>query len=376
MEIKRSLEARIEALVGRNKVILIYGARRVGKTHLVRRIAHTFRDRVLMLNAEDFDVQEVLKNRSVANYNRLIGDALLLIIDEAQVLPGIGSVLKLMIDSRPDLTIIATGSSSLELTNNTGDPLTGRQYPFSLYPVAQFELGPNPLKARADLEERLIYGSYPEVFQLDTFGEKESYVKELARSYLLKDILSMSGIKHAAKLIDLLRMIAYQIGSEVSYHEIARKLGMNKLTVEHYLDLLQKVFVLFRLPSYSTNLRNEISKGAKWYFHDLGIRNAVINDLRGLSMRNDQGMLWENYIISERMKRNAYRDEDRQLYFWRNYNQNEVDLVEIYGGEMTAYEIKYGTGQKARLPIAFRSNYPETEFHLIDRDNYLEFLCT
>jgi hypothetical protein len=376
MEIKRSLEAQIEALVGRNKVILIYGARRVGKTHLVKRIAHTFRDRVLMLNAEDFDVQEVLKNRSVANYNRLIGDAHLLIIDEAQVLPGIGSVLKLMIDSRPDLTIIATGSSSLELTNHTGDPLAGRQYPLSLYPVAQFELGPDPLKARADLEERLNYGSYPELFQLGTFREKESYVKDLARSYLLKDILSMSGIKHAAKLIDLLRLISYQIGSEVSYHEIGQKLGMNKLTVEHYLDLLQKVFVLFRLPSYSTNLRNEISKGSKWYFHDLGIRNAVINDFRVLAMRNDQGMLWENYIISERMKRNAYLNEDRQLYFWRNYNQNEVDLVEIYAGVMSAYEIKYGTGQKARLPIAFRSNYPETAFHTIDRDNYLEFLCT
>jgi predicted AAA+ superfamily ATPase len=375
MEIKRSLEARIEGLVGRNKVILLFGARRVGKTHLVRRIAHTFRDRVLMLNAEDFDVQEVLKNRSVANYQRLIGDATLLIIDEAQVVGEIGSILKLMIDSRPDLTIIATGSSSLELTNSTGDPLTGRQYPFSLYPVAQFELGPDPLKTRQDLEERLVYGSYPEVFQLGSFQEKESYVKELARSYLLKDILSMSGIKHASKLIDLLRLISYQIGSEVSYHEIGQKLGMNKITVEHYLDLLQKVFVLFRLPSYSTNLRNEISKGSKWFFHDLGIRNAVINDFRGLSMRNDQGMLWENYIISERMKRNAYKNEDRELYFWRNYNQNEVDLVETFGGVLTAYEIKYGSGQRAKLPLAFRTNYPETVFQVIDRDNYLDFIC-
>lgn len=260
----------------------------------------------MLLNAEDFDVQEVLKKRTVANYQRLINDTTLLIIDEAQAIPEIGSILKLMIDSHPHLTILATGSSSLDLLNASGEPLTGRSYSYNLYPVAQLELGNNPLQAQADIDERLIIGSYPEIFQINTWIEKEQYLRELINSYLLKDILSYAGIRQSHKLMDLLRLIAYQIGSEVSYNEISNQLGINKVTVENYLDLLQKVFILFKLPSFSTNHRKEISKGVKWYFYDNGIRNAVINDFRPISLRNDMGMLWENYIISERIKFNAY----------------------------------------------------------------------
>jgi predicted AAA+ superfamily ATPase len=375
MFIKRYLEDRIMHLLGSNKVILILGTRRVGKTFLINRIRDQFKGKVLMLNAEDHDVQEILKKRSIANYQRLTGDVELLILDEAQAIPEIGSVLKLMIDSQTHLTIIATGSSSLDLINTTGEPLTGRQYPFNLYPISQLELGEDPITARSNLDERLIIGSYPEIFQLKTTKEKESYLKELAKSYLLKDILSYAGIKHSNKLIDLLKLIAYQVGSEVSFNELSLKLGINKITVENYLNLLQKVFILFKLPSYSTNQRKEISKGSKWYFYDNGIRNAVIQDFRISSLRNDLGALWENYIIAERLKRNVYKDEDIQMFFWRNYQQQEIDLIELHQGKLSACEIKFGTGKNAKIPQSFLSSYPEEEFKLIDVDNYTDFIC-
>lgn len=374
MIITRRLEETILGMIGINKVILILGTRRVGKTYLINKVCDRFNGKKMVLNAEDFDVQEVLKKRTVANYQRLINDTNLLIIDEAQAIPEIGSILKLIIDSHPHLTIIATGSSSLDLANTTGEPLTGRKYSYNLFPIAQLELGDDPIKVKGDIDERLILGSYPEIFQLTTTKERELYVRELIRSYLLKDVLSYSGIKHADKLVDLLRLIAFQVGSEVSYNEISNKLGINKITVENYLDLLQKVFILFKLPSYSTNHRKEISKGVKWYYYDNGIRNAVINDFRRPSLRNDTGMLWENYIISERIKANSYKQEERQMYFWRNYLQREIDLIEVENGHIHAYEIKYGKETKFKLPLAFKSAYPEADFHVINSDNYLEFI--
>lgn len=375
MLIERAIENQIFDLLGSNKVILILGTRRVGKTFLVNRIRERYQGKLLALNAEDVDVQEMLRKRSAVNYQRIVGDVNLLIIDEAQAIPDIGMVLKLMIDTQPQLTILATGSSSLDLVNTTGEPLTGRQHPFILYPVAQMELNQDPFSIRSNLEERLLLGSYPEVFQLQTGRQKESYLKELAKSYLLKDILAYADIKHSTKLIDLLRLIAFQLGSEVSYHELSLKLGINKLTVEHYLDLLQKVFVLFRLPSYSTNQRKEIAKGSKWYFYDNGIRNALIQDFRPVTLRNDMGMLWENYIISERLKRNAYKGEDRLLYFWRNYDQQEVDLVEYFSGKLSGVEIKFGESQRIKKPNSFHKAYPDSDFSIIDRDNYLDFIC-
>jgi predicted AAA+ superfamily ATPase len=374
MLIKRAIEDQIFDLLGSNKVILILGTRRVGKTFLVNRIRERYQGKFLALNAEDVDVQEMLRKRSVSNYQRIVGDVNLLIIDEVQAIPDIGMVLKLMIDTQPQLTILATGSSALDLVNTTGEPLTGRQHPFILYPVAQMELDQDLFAIRSNLEERLLMGSYPEIFQLRTGRQKESYLKELAKSYLLKDILAYADIKHSSKLIDLLRLIAFQVGSEVSYHELSLKLGINKLTVENYLDLLQKVFVLFRLPSYSTNQRKEIAKGSKWYFYDNGIRNALIQDFRPVTMRNDMGMLWENYIISERLKRNAYKEEDRLLYFWRNYDQQEVDLVEYFSGKLSGVEIKFGEGKKSKKPTAFQQAYPESGFSMIDRDNYVDFI--
>ena len=374
MIIHRKLEETVMGKIGTNKVILILGTRRVGKTYLINRVRERVTGKKLLLNAEDFDVQEVLKKRTVANYQRLINDTALLIIDEAQAIPEIGSILKLIIDSHPNLTIIATRSSSLDLVNTTGEPLTGRQYSYNLYPIAQLELGTNPINIQADLEERLIIGSYPEIFQLKNRKEKEFYLRELIMSYLLKDILSYSGIRQSHKLMDLLRLIAYQIGSEVSYNEISNQLGINKVTVENYLDLLQKVFILFKLPSYSTNQRKEISKGVKWYYYDNGIRNAIINDFRQISLRNDMGMLWENYVISERVKFNAYNQTGSQLYFWRNYLQREIDLIEVKDNRIYAYEIKYGKESKVKIPLAFKTAYPDADFQKIDSDNYLDFI--
>lgn len=372
----RLLEAKLEANIGKNKVLLVMGTRRVGKTFLLKAIEKKLDRQIIKLNGEDLDVQETLQNLREANYRRIIGDANLVFIDEAQAIPEIGKVLKLMIDSFSELTIIATGSSSFDLLNKAGEPLTGRKISFHLYPLAQAELSKieSPLETQQYLEERLILGSYPELLQLNTFKEKSEYLLDLIQSYLLKDILSFEGIRQPDKVMRLLRLIAYQVGSEVSYNELGTQLGISKNTVERYLDLLSKVFIIYRLPAYSTNPRKEISKGSKWYFFDNGIRNAVINDFKLLTLRNDIGSLWENYLISERIKRNEYRRENVEYYFWRGYNQQEVDLIEFQNGTLSAFELKYSTNKKFKIPSAFKEAYPEASFKQISRDNYLDWI--
>lgn len=374
--IQRELEKQTELLLGKNKVILIMGTRRVGKTILAETIRKTYSIENIILNAEDFDVQELLKNRTAANYKRIIGNATLLIIDEAQVLPDIGTILKLMIDSIPNLTILATGSSSFDLANKTGDPLTGRQIQLHLYPLSQREIGAaeSHLETIQNLEDRLIFGSYPELFQMTTHQEKSKYLTDLTQSYLLKDILAYEGIRQSDKIMKLLRLIAFQAGNEVSYTELAGQLGISKNTVENYLDLLSKVFIVYRIGAYSTNLRKEVSKSSKWYFYDNGIRNAIINDFRFLSLRNDIGSLWENYLISERIKRNAYDKRNVHYFFWRNYNQQEVDFIELENGQLSAYEFKYSSTKKVKAPAAFSTAYPNASFVSISKDNYLEWI--
>lgn len=372
--VKRKIENQVEELLGKNKVLLILGTRRVGKTFLMNAIQQKYKEPVVVLNGEDFEVQELLKKRTSVNYKRIIGSARLLILDEAQVIPEIGKILKLMIDSIPHLTILATGSSSFDLLNKAGEPLTGRQIQFNLYPLAQLELTESEsyLETVQNLEERLVYGSYPELFQLNTYTEKSGYLQQLIQSYLLKDILAFEGIRQSDKVIRLLRLIAYQVGSEVSYNELAGQLGISKNTVENYLDLLSKVFIIYRLSAYSTNQRKEVSKSSKWYFFDNGIRNAIINDFRPLGLRNDIGTLWENYIISERIKRNSYLKKNVQYHFWRNYNQQEIDLIEIKDGKIYAYEFKYSPDKKVKVPVAFATAYPNAIFEKISRDNYLD----
>ena len=374
--VKRAIEAQIEEAFGKNKVLLVLGTRRVGKTFLIRSLQKKLEQPAISLNGEDFEVQELLKNITAANYQLIVGSAKLLIIDEAQAIPNIGKILKFMIDTIPTLTILATGSSSFDLLNEAGEPLTGRKIPFNLYPLSQLEL--TGIETYVDtvqhLEERLVLGSYPELIQLTSYREKSEYLLELIQSYLLKDILAFEGIRQSDKIIRLLRLIAYQVGSEVSYNELASQLGMSKNTVENYLDLLSKVFIIYRLPAYSTNHRKEISKGSKWYFFDNGIRNAIINDFKLLSLRNDIGALWENYLISERIKRNKYLKENVEYYFWRNYSQQEVDLLELRDGRIHAFEFKYSPDKKVKVPAAFSTAYPEASFQRIAKDNYYSWI--
>jgi uncharacterized protein len=374
--VKRAIETQIEEAIGRNKVLLIMGTRRVGKTFLIKAIQKKLGQPVVTLNGEDFEVQELLKNITAANYNLIVGSAKLLIIDEAQAIPNIGNILKFMIDTIPALTILATGSSSFDLLNKAGEPLTGRKVQFNLYPLSQLELLSieTYVDAMQHLEERLVLGSYPELLQLESFSEKSEYLLELIQSYLLKDILAFEGIRQSDKIIRLLRLIAYQVGSEVSYNELATQLGMSKNTVENYLDLLSKVFIIYRLPAYSTNHRKEISKSSKWYFFDNGIRNAIINDFKLLSLRNDIGALWENYLISERIKRNRYLKENVEYYFWRSYNQQEIDLIEIRDGKIHAIEFKYAPDRKVKIPTAFSASYPDASFERIAKDNYFVWI--
>ena len=372
--IKRALEATILPQLQQNKVILLFGTRRVGKTFLLKQLQSKLEVRVLWMNGEDFEVQELFRKRSEAALRNIIGDSRILMIDEAQAIPEVGKALKLMIDTNPDLCILATGSSSLDLAGMSGEPLTGRNISHLLFPIAQLELGQSALQAAQHLDERLVYGSYPELFQHADFRQKALYLQELVQSYLLKDILAYSGIRHSDKIFSLLRLIAFQVGSEVSYQELSNRLGISKITVENYLDLLSKVYILFKLPAYSSNQRNEVSRAVKWYFYDNGIRNAVINDFRAPALRNDLGALWENYIIAERIKQQRYAGSLTHWYFWRNYQQQEVDLLEHENGVLRAFEIKYQMPRKIKIPGAFRAAYPDTEIQCIHRDNYLDFV--
>lgn len=374
-QISRYLKSTILNKIGKNKVILLFGTRRVGKTWLIEKITAEANIAYLFLNGEDQDIQTLLATRTAANYKRILGKSKLLVIDEAQVIPEIGKILKLLIDSFKDLTIIASGSSAFDLSNQTGEPFTSRSITYHLYPIAQLELAVNEngLQTTQNLEERLIFGSYPEIFLLETLAEKSQYLTELVKSYLLKDILIYENIQNSNKLFDLLRLVALQIGSEVSIDELSRSLGISKNTVDRYLYLLSKVFIIYKVGGYSNNLRKEVTKSSKWYFYDNGIRNAIINDFRLLSLRNDQGILWENYGFSERIKKTNYKHQGAQYYFWRTYDQQEIDLIETKNGEMIAIDFKWST-QKKKIPGFFAKNYPSASFSIISRENYLDFI--
>lgn len=374
-QISRYLKATFLNKVGKNKVLLLFGTRRVGKTWLIEQIIQEANIEHLFLNGEDQDVQLLLATRTVANYKRILGNSKLLVIDEAQVIPEIGKILKLIIDSFKDLTVIASGSSAFDLSNQTGEPLTGRSFTYYLYPIAQLELAEyeNGLQTTQNLEERLIFGSYPEIFQLETLAEKAQYLTDLIKSYLFKDILMYENVQNSNKLMELLKLIAFQVGAEVSIDELSRSLGISKNTVDRYLDLLSKVFIVYRVGGYSNNLRKEVTKSSKWYFYDNGIRNAIINDFRLLALRNDHGLLWENYGFSERIKKMSYQQQNIQHYFWRTYDQQEIDLIETLNGQVMAFDFKWGN-QKKKIPGFFAKNYPEASFSIINKENYLDFI--
>ena len=373
MDIHRLVKNALKKRIGQQKVLILYGSRRVGKTFILQQLYEQYKNKCIFLNGEDFDDRDRLAKRTAANYKQLMGDKRLLLIDEAQNIPEVGKVLKLIIDNVTGITIIASGSSSFDLINKTGEPLVGRSYTYHLFPVAQCELKEDAVMALRHLEERLVYGSYPELWHLENEDEKAVYLKNLVQGYLLKDIFIFREIRNSDKILQLLKLIAYQVGNEVSLNEISKQLGMHKTTVEHYLDLLSKVFVIYSLGGYGGNLRKEVVKTRKWYFYDNGIRNAIINDFKPLQNRNDAGVLWEQYFLSERQKYNQYHSVSPEYFFWRTYDQQEIDLIELHGKKIIAFETKWGKA-KAKIPLAFSKSYPDAAFTLINRDTYLKWI--
>tara|TARA_R110001592_G_scaffold22641_1_gene89753 strand:- start:297 stop:1433 length:1137 start_codon:yes stop_codon:yes gene_type:complete len=374
--ITRSIEKEFDKVLQPNKVLILLGARRVGKTELLKSQIEKLEEPYLLLNGEDAATVSVLNNRTVENYKRLLGEVRLLIIDEAQTIPKIGKILKLMVDEIKGLKIIATGSSVFDLENELGEPLTGRDITVKLFPLSQMELSTqeNLIETRGRLEERLILGSYPELQQYTGWDDKVKYIDGLANSYLIRDILAFENLKKPDKIISLLRLIAFQIGNEISLPELGSQLGIDKNTVERYLDLLSKVFVLYKVNAFSRNPRKEISKSSRWYFYDNGIRNALIANVNTLALRNDQGQLWENYLISERLKYQSYNNMLVNNYFWRTYSQQEVDWVEERGGKIYGYEFKWNLKKVKGAPAAWKRMYPDAEFITIHQENYLDFI--
>ncbi|MGH1363321.1 MAG: ATP-binding protein [Calditrichia bacterium] len=374
--LKRSIEDQVLQSLTPNKAVILLGPRRVGKTVLIQQIIEKLDEPHMLLNGEDFAVQEVLARRSVQNYKNLLGDKRIVLIDEAQKVPEIGNILKLMVDEIDGIRILVTGSSAFDISKYTGEPLTGRKKTFTLLSLSDSEYDQieDSVSKRDNLRQRLVYGSYPELVHLNNNDEKAAYLSEIVNSYLLRDILAFENIKNSDKILSLLRLIAFQIGNEVSLAELGNTLSLTKNTVEKYLDLLSKVFVLHRVGGFSRNLRKEVAKKNKWYFYDNGLRNVLIANMNPLELRNDIGMLWENYIISERIKHQLYSGMIVNNYFWRTYDQQEIDWVEEREGRLFGYEFKWNPRAKARAPKIWLDTYQHSEFKIVHHENYLDWI--
>ena len=375
--ITRTIQESLTDSLQSGKVIVLVGARRIGKTVLLQQIIDQIEEPHLLLNGEDIAVAEALSRKSIAHYRNLLGGHRLLIIDEAQKVPQIGQILKLMIDGLTDLKVIVTGSSAFDIANLTGEPLTGRKKTFYLFPLSEVELlqTENLIEKSENLKHRLVYGNYPELLHISNNAEKADYLQEILNAYLLKDILTFENIKNSAKIFNLLRLIAYQVGSEVSYQELGQQLSISKNTVERYLDLLTKVFVLHKLEGFSRNMRKEVTKSSKWYFFDNGIRNVLMANLSTVGNRDDVGALWENYIISERIKHQHYRRMLVNNYFWRTYDQQEIDWVEEREGKLLGYEMKWNPKKQPKAPASWQKAYPDASFEVITPGNYMEWIA-
>lgn len=376
MQIRRQItEEIIKKLQEGGKAVIIYGPRQVGKTTLCEKVVGALGLKTLAINADEQRYVDVLSSRDARKLLDLVTGYELLFIDEAQRVPDIGINLKILIDQGKGLKILATGSSSFELANRVREALTGRTWTYHLYPIAQLELAHhyNRYELQSLLEERLIWGSYPELFRLRGREEKRAYLYQLTADYLYKDIFMLQGVRHAMKIRHLLRLLAFQIGHEVSLQELARQLEMSKETVARYIDLLEKTFVLFPLTGFSRNLRKEVSKMAKYYFVDVGVRNALIDDFKSLADRNDVGVLWENFLILERVKRNQYLHRASAPYFWRTYTGAEIDYIEEGEGALRGFEFKW-SAQKQRAPASWGETYNGAQWDCIHKDNWLDFV--
>lgn len=375
MMIRRYYSSRLPELLQAGKVLALYGPRRAGKTTLLKELVGSFQGHHFMTTGEDRTIQELFASQSVNAIKNSFTSYDIVVIDEAQAIKDVGLGLKMLVDSLPNLKVVASGSSSFELSSKIGEPLTGRKRTLTLFPISALELSENygNMNIRQRLDELLIYGCYPEVLTTDGFSAKAELLAELRDSYLFKDILSLDRIRNPKKLHDLLTLLTFQIGKEVSLSELGGSLGLSKQTVERYLDLLEKGFVIKRLTGFSRNLRKEVSKTCRYYFLDNGILNAVINNFNPPSLRNDIGALWENYLFSERMKKQVYQGARTNSYFWRTYDQQEVDLVEEMDGKLSGYEFKWKP-KKVKAPKAWHDAYPEASFEVVSQENFLEFL--
>ncbi len=374
--ITRLLEQRIEERLFRGRVITLFGARRVGKTTLAQKILSNHSDKkTRYLNCDLLSVQQGLGVQEAEVLRAYLGDNDLVVLDEAQNIPDVGQILKILVDTYPQMQIIATGSSSFRLANAVGEPLTGRVTSFELYPLSIQEIagdqGFSVIEPR--LQHLLRFGSFPSILDADE-GYAREQLEELVSNYLFKDVLAFSGIKKETVLFSLVRMLALQMGSEVSYTNLANALQVDRKTIINYIDVLEQNFILFRLGAYSSNLRKEITKSQKIYFYDVGVRNALIQAFQPLDLRNDIGFLWENFCIVERLK---YAKNNRRYinrYFWRTYDQKEIDYIEEEDGVLTGYECKWSPDSNMRVPEEFLTTYPGTVVNRIDRSNYWRFL--
>ncbi len=372
--IKRKLENIFWQKIKKGKAILILGARQTGKTTLIKEIAEKSQIETIYLNADLPVVQQQLQKPGLNELKLLIGKAKLVFIDEAQRIQDIGITLKIIVDEFPQIQLVVTGSSSFELTSYLNEPLTGRKYEYRLFPVSWEELvdHTNYLESLTQLNQRVIFGMYPDV--INNIGEEKEILFNLASSYLFKDIYTFQQIRKPEFLQKLLQALAFQVGSEVSYNELSSLLQIDRKTIIHYIDLLEKAFVIFRLPAFSRNLRNELSSKVKIYFYDTGIRNAMINDFRPIDLRNDKGALWENFLISERLKSNHYALKRVNSYFWRTHQKNEIDYIEESDGKLEVFEFKWNPKPGYRIPKAFAEAYNVEKAELISLKNFHQFL--
>jgi predicted AAA+ superfamily ATPase len=371
--IKRTIQDAIEQSLFQRKAIIIYGARQVGKTTLIRAIQEKSAVSSIYLNCDEPDIRRALSDKTSTELKMLTGNNRLVLIDEAQRVGTIGLTIKLLTDTAPDIQVIATGSSAFELSSRIEEPLTGRKREFRLYPFSLTELSQiyAPLEIRRIVERCMIFGLYPEIINAPEAAE--TALRELVRSYLYKDVLALQQIRNPEALERLVQSIALQIGNEVSYNELAQQVGVDKKTIESYLRVLEQSFIIFRLGSFSRNLRNELKKSRKIYFVDTGMRNAVINNLNAPDLRSDVGGLWENFVIAERMKRNHNQSQFPNTYFWRSHQKQEIDYIEELNGVLRGYEIKWRE-TRLKVPAGFSAAYPDCPVRLINRENMTGFL--
>ncbi|MDZ7720054.1 MAG: ATP-binding protein [Balneolaceae bacterium] len=360
----------------KGKVLIIYGARQVGKTTLVKSFLKKSDLKYQFYTGDDLSFSSDFAKCELQLIEQLVSGIDLLVIDEAQKIKNVGTALKLVVDHFPDKYVIVTGSSSFDLANSTEEPLTGRKNVITLYPISLKELSQSttPYELDKQIEKHLIYGSYPEVVTLNDNGAKKDRITEIKNSYLIKDILEFQRLKRPNVILNLLKLLAFQVGNQVSTVELGKQLGLDKKTVQRYLDLLEKSFVLISLGGFSRNLRKEVSKMKMYYFMDLGVRNAMIANFNPLNLRNDVGQLWENFMLIERMKRNAFERQHTNYYYWRTYDQKEIDLIEESGGKLKGFEFKWNPNHKVKSPKEWLETYNNAEFEVISQKNYQNFV--